>query len=87
MGLKITFLIENTVYFGSLKAEHGLAVLVELPEEKLLFDCGQSELLLDNAKKLDIDLLDISKIILSHGHYDHTRGKHESDYKMPQDFN
>ncbi len=74
MKLKITFLIDNTVYISGLKAEHGLSVLIETSEEKILFDCGQSELLLSNAKNLNIDLRDISKIILSHGHYDHTGG-------------
>lgn len=74
MKLKITFLTDNTVYSSNLKAEHGLSVLIETPEEKILFDCGQSGLLLDNAKILNISLLNISKIVLSHGHYDHTGG-------------
>jgi 7,8-dihydropterin-6-yl-methyl-4-(beta-D-ribofuranosyl)aminobenzene 5'-phosphate synthase len=74
LKLKITFLIDNTVYSRGLKAEHGLSVLIESSEEKILFDCGQSGLLLENAKNLNIDMRDISKIVLSHGHYDHTGG-------------
>ncbi|MCL5071099.1 MAG: MBL fold metallo-hydrolase [Actinobacteria bacterium] len=74
MKLKITFLVDNTVYLKDLKAEHGLSVLIESPEEKILFDCGQSGLLLNNAKSLNIALQDISKIVLSHGHYDHSGG-------------
>jgi 7,8-dihydropterin-6-yl-methyl-4-(beta-D-ribofuranosyl)aminobenzene 5'-phosphate synthase len=74
MELKITFLIDNTVYLQNLKAEHGLSIMLEFSKEKILFDCGQSEAVLDNAKNLNINLMDISKIVLSHGHYDHSGG-------------
>jgi 7,8-dihydropterin-6-yl-methyl-4-(beta-D-ribofuranosyl)aminobenzene 5'-phosphate synthase len=40
--------------------------------ESLLFDTGQSDLLLQNARVLDVDLSRVRAIALSHGHYDHT---------------
>lgn len=42
--------------------------------KKILFDLGASDLLLRNAARLNIDLMDLNYLILSHGHYDHTWG-------------
>ena len=78
--LKITFLVENTVYKSKLFAEHGLAVLCEGETNqgikfKYLFDTGPSDQgLKNNIKQLKINLKDLDVIILSHGHYDHTGG-------------
>lgn len=73
-GMKITSLIDNSVYVSGLKAEHGLSLFVETDNDKILFDCGQSGLLLENAEKTGIDLKETDKIIISHGHYDHAGG-------------
>ena len=72
--MKLTILVDNYVDSQKLKAEHGLSILIEADGEKILFDCGQSDLVLSNAKVLGIDLNGITKIVLSHGHYDHTGG-------------
>ena len=72
--MKLTILVDNYVSSQKLKAEHGLSILIEDGNEKILFDCGQSDLILSNAKVLGIDLNGITKIVLSHGHYDHTGG-------------
>ncbi len=72
--MKVTILVDNYVDSQKLKAEHGLSVLIEADNEKILFDCGQSDLILNNAKILGIDLKSITRIVLSHGHYDHTGG-------------
>jgi 7,8-dihydropterin-6-yl-methyl-4-(beta-D-ribofuranosyl)aminobenzene 5'-phosphate synthase len=72
--MKLTILVDNYVDSQKLKAEHGLAILIEVDGEKILFDCGQSDLVLSNAKVLGIDLNGITKIVLSHSHYDHTGG-------------
>ena len=72
--MKLTILVDNYVSSQKLKAEHGLSILIEDGNEKILFDCGQSDLVLSNAKVLGIDLNGITKIVLSHGHYDHTGG-------------
>lgn len=70
----ITILVENTVNKPSLIAEHGLAFLIQTDDEKILFDTGQGYAILHNAQKMSVDLSSIKKIILSHGHYDHTGG-------------
>ena len=72
--MKITILTDNYVDSQKLKAEHGWSVLIEAGNEKILLDTGQSGLLLSNAKILGIDLKQITGIVLSHGHYDHTGG-------------
>jgi 7,8-dihydropterin-6-yl-methyl-4-(beta-D-ribofuranosyl)aminobenzene 5'-phosphate synthase len=55
-------------------AEHGLSYLVEHEGKNLLFDTGQSNLFLKNAKIMGIDLMNIHTIVLSHGHFDHGDG-------------
>ncbi|NLC07616.1 MAG: MBL fold metallo-hydrolase [Syntrophomonadaceae bacterium] len=70
----ISILVENTVQLPGLKAEHGWSVFIESSKGRILFDTGQSPLLLANAKLLGLDLSAVDKIVISHGHYDHTGG-------------
>ncbi len=73
--MKITTLVENTVYRASLRAEHGVAMLIEADGRRILFDTGQSgEVLLENSNAMGIDLRTVDALVLSHGHYDHTGG-------------
>jgi len=74
MSIKLTILVENTVSQRHLHGEHGLACWIEAGERRFLFDTGQSELILQNAEHLGIDLASAEAIVLSHGHYDHTGG-------------
>lgn len=73
---RITLLCENSV--GSLSGtlgEHGFSALIE-PEdgEPILFDTGQGFTLLHNARRMNKDLSRVQKVVLSHGHYDHSGG-------------
>jgi 7,8-dihydropterin-6-yl-methyl-4-(beta-D-ribofuranosyl)aminobenzene 5'-phosphate synthase len=54
--------------------EHGLSFYIEIGVSRLLFDTGQSGLILDNARRLGIDLSSLDAVVLSHGHYDHGGG-------------
>jgi len=72
--ISITVLVENTVGRQDLKAEHGLSFWIETEDGKLLWDTGQSGLLINNAQKLGITLNLLKHIALSHGHYDHAGG-------------
>ena len=72
--LKITTLSENTADNLGLLAEWGLSILVETGETKILLDTGQTTSVTHNAKALGIDLRKVDKIVLSHGHSDHTGG-------------
>ncbi len=74
MGLRITTLSENTAGGDGLLAEWGLSILVESEEAKVLFDTGQSVSTVHNAKLLGVDLSQVDRIVLSHGHFDHTGG-------------
>jgi 7,8-dihydropterin-6-yl-methyl-4-(beta-D-ribofuranosyl)aminobenzene 5'-phosphate synthase len=74
MGLRITTLSDNTAGRDGFMGELGLSILVESDETKVLFDTGQSLSTTHNARLLGIDLSQIDKIVLSHGHFDHTGG-------------
>lgn len=74
MGYKITVLCENTVPVPGLIGEHGFAAYVETPEAVLLFDTGQGFGLIQNSLRLKKDLSKVDKLVLSHGHFDHTGG-------------
>ncbi len=76
MEIKITTLAENTAEMGYL-AEWGLSMLVEADGVKVLFDTGMGIAAAHNARLLDIDLGTIDRIVLSHGHRDHTGGLRE----------
>ncbi len=72
--MKLTVLTENNA--GSIfLAEHGLSYLLEVNGEKVLFDAGHSDVFLQNAAKLGLDLnKDVKTVVLSHGHWDHGDG-------------
>jgi 7,8-dihydropterin-6-yl-methyl-4-(beta-D-ribofuranosyl)aminobenzene 5'-phosphate synthase len=73
--LSVTVLMDNTVLMDRFyTAEHGLSLYLETEGKKILFDCGYSGAFLSNARKMEIDLLDLDLIVLSHGHLDHTGG-------------
>jgi 7,8-dihydropterin-6-yl-methyl-4-(beta-D-ribofuranosyl)aminobenzene 5'-phosphate synthase len=74
LDICITILIDNAVSKANLIGEHGLSLWIEYEDKKILFDTGQSNLLIQNAEKLGIDLSGTDAIVLSHGHYDHTGG-------------
>jgi len=69
--ISITILIDN-IPSENLRSEHGLSLWINYGEKRILFDTGQSNLILRNAKILDIDLANTDAIVISHGHYDHT---------------
>lgn len=74
MAIKITTLSENTASAPDLLAEWGFSVLVEIDSLTVLLDTGLSSTVVHNAGMLGIDLKKVDRIILSHGHYDHTGG-------------
>ncbi len=74
--MKLTSLVDNAVlqhtpFWG----EHGLSILVDTPEGRVLFDTGASgTVLLHNLEAAEVDPESIRALALSHGHRDHTGG-------------
>ncbi len=72
--MKLTVLTENVAGHDFI-AEHGLSYFIECDEKKILFDTGHSDVFLQNANKLGIDIhAETELIVLSHGHWDHGDG-------------
>jgi 7,8-dihydropterin-6-yl-methyl-4-(beta-D-ribofuranosyl)aminobenzene 5'-phosphate synthase len=74
MKIKLTTLSENTASRVGLLAEWGLSILVEVGNYKVLLDTGLDTSAAHNAAIMDIDLSAVDRIVLSHGHRDHTGG-------------
>ncbi len=73
--VKITILCENTASARmGITGEHGFSALIEKDGEKLLMDTGQGLSIMNNARALQVDLTEVKRLILSHGHFDHTGG-------------
>ena len=73
-GLKLTVLADDCVREAGLLAEHGLSFMIEADGFRLLFDTGQGDVLLHNARGMGCSLENLEAIVISHGHYDHTGG-------------
>jgi 7,8-dihydropterin-6-yl-methyl-4-(beta-D-ribofuranosyl)aminobenzene 5'-phosphate synthase len=74
MPINITTLCENTASRVGLLAEWGLSILIETGEDTVLFDTGQGTVAIHNAASMGLDVPSIDRIVLSHGHRDHTGG-------------
>jgi 7,8-dihydropterin-6-yl-methyl-4-(beta-D-ribofuranosyl)aminobenzene 5'-phosphate synthase len=74
--MKLTCLVDNAVLqYTPFWGEHGLSVLVDTPEGRMLFDTGASgTVLLHNMEAAEVDPESIRALALSHGHRDHTGG-------------
>ena len=55
--------------------EWGFSAVVDVDGRRILFDTGdRPETALNNAKELHVDLSNITDVVLSHNHHDHTGG-------------
>lgn len=72
--MHLTTLIENSPGPGGLRSQHGLSLLVRTAQKTVLFDTGQDNAFLENARILGIDLSEVDFVVISHGHYDHGGG-------------
>jgi 7,8-dihydropterin-6-yl-methyl-4-(beta-D-ribofuranosyl)aminobenzene 5'-phosphate synthase len=68
----VTILCENSVGAIGVIGEHGFCSFIERADEKFLFDTGLGMSLPHNVEALKMDLQGVSKIMISHGHRDHT---------------
>jgi len=75
VSVQIAILVDDVSCVESVKAEHGLAILLSGPGRKLVFDTGAAgQTLLDNASAMGVELGQVDAAVLSHGHPDHTGG-------------
>ncbi len=73
--MKLTVLVDNNTFIDMYYlGEPGVSYYIEDEGTKILFDTGYSDIYLSNAKKLNINLGKIDKLVISHGHDDHTKG-------------
>lgn len=73
MELKV-LVDNNTLIDRYFLAEPGLSFYLNDDGHEVLFDLGYSDIFIKNAEKMGIDLLQVSDIVISHGHLDHTWG-------------
>lgn len=71
--MKATVLIDN-IAEGNLNSEWGFSIYIEYGDKKVLLDTGSSEMFVQNAKILGVDLSEVDFGVLSHAHYDHADG-------------
>lgn len=71
--MKITVAVDNRENPPFL-AEFGLALVLDTDSGRFLFDTGAGQALAANLSQLGIAAGSIRRVILSHGHYDHTGG-------------
>jgi len=73
--MKLKVLVDNnTLIDRYFRGEPGVSYFIEDGSKKILFDVGYSDLFIENAFKMGINLLDLDFVVLSHGHLDHTWG-------------
>ncbi|HEX9851105.1 MBL fold metallo-hydrolase [Candidatus Deferrimicrobium sp.] len=73
--MKLTILCDDTVASDRYLAEHGVSILVEPPNgHRWLLDTGTTDIFLRNAHRVGVSLDDLTGILISHGHDDHTGG-------------
>ncbi|MET0066844.1 MAG: MBL fold metallo-hydrolase [Candidatus Thiodiazotropha sp.] len=73
--LQLTQLFDNICGDPRLSGLWGFSLLIESPQQRLLFDTGSNgRLLLRNAESLGKDLRCLDTLFLSHAHWDHLGG-------------
>ena len=73
--MKLTVLVDNHTYIDQYYlGEPAVCYLIEDGEHVILLDTGYSDVFLENASRMGIDLGRVTDIVLSHGHNDHTGG-------------
>ena len=70
----IKVLAENNAVSDEFDTEHGLSLYIETGGKKILFDTGETDVFVKNARRLGVDLADVDMAVVSHGHCDHGGG-------------
>jgi 7,8-dihydropterin-6-yl-methyl-4-(beta-D-ribofuranosyl)aminobenzene 5'-phosphate synthase len=70
--MKISVLNDNAPGRNCL-AEYGFSVLIEA-DKRILLDTGFTDVFLQNARRMNLQIDNVDAIVLSHGHWDHGNG-------------
>nr|WP_319492498.1 MBL fold metallo-hydrolase [uncultured Desulfobacter sp.] len=73
--VRLSVLCDDTAASDTFVTEHGVSIFVELANgHHWLVDTGTTDIFMQNAKRMDISLDNLTGIAISHGHDDHTGG-------------
>ena len=72
--MKWTVLPDNRSNDSRLFTEHGLSILLETEQHRILLDTGANDVFIKNAEQLGLDLSTVDYVFISHGHSDHAGG-------------
>ena len=73
--VRLSVLCDDTAASEEYLAEHGVSILVELPNgHRWLMDTGTTDVFLQNARRMGANLDHLAGIAISHGHDDHAGG-------------
>ena len=73
--MKLTVLVDNHTYIDRYYlGEPAVCYLIEDGDRVILLDTGYSDVFIENAARMGIDLSRVTDLVLSHGHNDHTGG-------------
>ena len=73
--MRFVTLFDNYIYKEGFKALWGFSCYIETKDYNILVDTGSNgRILLQNAKKLNIDFKDIDILFITHPHWDHIGG-------------
>ncbi len=82
-GMKIYILTDNETCSPGILTEHGLSLMIELGDRRILFDMGMTDVYRRNADTMGLNLHKIDYAVISHGHYDHGGGLSDFLEKTP----
>ncbi len=81
--MKLTVLVDNNTFIDHYYlGEPALSFYLENEPMCILFDTGYSDAFLKNAQKMK-GRIDVDKVVISHGHNDHTGGLYDLLRRLP----
>lgn len=82
--MQIKIVVDNNTFVDHFfMGEPASSFYLEVDGLKILLDTGYSDILLSNARKMGIDLFQLTHIVLSLGHNDHSNGLRYLDNTIP----
>ena len=73
--MKLKVLEDNNTFIDMYYlGEPAVSYYIEDGNDRILFDVGYSDAFIKNAEKMNINLREVNKLVISHGHDDHTGG-------------